>query len=157
VLLDIACGALRGGLHFIPYLDAGNYLGIDKEALLIERGLRDELPAQVREAKRPELVVSDRFEFERFSKRPDFALAQSLFTHLPPEWIELCLTRLRQVATPHCRLFATFFLTPEHWENPGTPHDHLLWFYTQVEMLEFGRRTGWKGRYVGDWNHRAIR
>ena len=35
VLLDIACGALRAGVHFIPYLDAGNYLGIEKELSLI--------------------------------------------------------------------------------------------------------------------------
>ena len=26
VLVDIACGSLRGGVHFIPYLDPGNYL-----------------------------------------------------------------------------------------------------------------------------------
>src|SRR6476620_10345865 len=30
-LLDIACGSLRAGIHFIPYLETGHYLGIDKE------------------------------------------------------------------------------------------------------------------------------
>src|ERR1700751_5555007 len=82
VLLDIACGALRGGVHFIRYLDPGNYLGIEKEAALIRRALAKELPRDVRAEKRPELVVSGDFEFERFSKRANFALAQSLFTHL---------------------------------------------------------------------------
>src|ERR1700756_713587 len=38
VLLDIACGSLRAGVHFIPYLDAGNYLGIEKEDALIKQG-----------------------------------------------------------------------------------------------------------------------
>ncbi|HEY2200624.1 MAG TPA: hypothetical protein VGH56_01955, partial [Solirubrobacteraceae bacterium] len=28
VMLDIACGSLRAGVRLIPYLDAGNYLGI---------------------------------------------------------------------------------------------------------------------------------
>src|SRR5205807_6035012 len=28
-LLDVGCGALRGGLHFIRYLDEGNYVGVD--------------------------------------------------------------------------------------------------------------------------------
>ena len=38
VFLDVACGSLRGGVHFIKYLDAGNYLGIDKERALVRRG-----------------------------------------------------------------------------------------------------------------------
>jgi hypothetical protein len=34
-LLDIGCGALRGGVHFITYLEPGHYLGLDKEKTLI--------------------------------------------------------------------------------------------------------------------------
>ena len=30
VFLDIACGSLRAGRFLIPYLDAGNYLGIEE-------------------------------------------------------------------------------------------------------------------------------
>src|SRR5664279_2409282 len=82
VFLDIACGSLRAGVWFIPYLDAGNYLGIEKEAELVERGVEHELRPEVAAEKRPEFVISDRFEFARFSKRPDYAIAQSLFTHL---------------------------------------------------------------------------
>jgi hypothetical protein len=76
VLLDIACGALRAGVHFIPYLDPGNYLGIEKERRLIRRGLSRELPREVRERKRPELLVSGTFEFDRLSKQADYALAR---------------------------------------------------------------------------------
>ena len=153
VLVDIACGALRGGVHFIPYLEPGHYLGIDKEAELIDRGVREELPAAVRESQRPELLVSDSFEFGRFSRRPDFALAQSLFTHLPPDVIQECLTALRGVARRGCRLFATFFEVGETAVNPPEAHDHLLWHYTRQEMLELGRRAGWRGHYLGDWGH----
>jgi hypothetical protein len=153
VLLDIACGGLRGGVHFISYLDAGNYLGIDKEPLLIERGLHDELSADVRETKQPELLVNGRFEFERFSKRPDYALAQSLFTHLPATQISRCLTRLRHVAPDNCRFFATFFESPERHTNPARAHDHLPWFYTRGELLELAERAGWQGEYLGDWSH----
>jgi hypothetical protein len=69
-------------VHFIKYLDRGNYLGIEKEQSLIERGLASELPADVRDTEHPEFVVSDSFAFDRFSKQPEFSLAQSLFTHL---------------------------------------------------------------------------
>jgi SAM-dependent methyltransferase len=153
VLLDVACGSLRAGVHLIPYLDRGHYLGIDKERVLIEQGLEQEVPAELREAKAPEFVVSDRFEFGRLSRRPDYAMAQSLFTHLPPPAIRLCLRRLRAVATPGCRFFATFFETGERMRNPRAPHDHKLWFYTREEMAAFGARAGWDCRYVGDWGH----
>jgi hypothetical protein len=153
VLLDIACGALRGGVHFIPYLDRGNYLGIEKERTLVERGLADELPADVREEKAPELLIDGSFAFARLSKAPDYALAQSLFTHLPPGEIERCLTRLRAVARPGCRAYATFFETAAAEPRPDRAHDHVNWRYTRDEMLGFGRRCGWQARYVGDWGH----
>jgi hypothetical protein len=153
VLLDIACGSLRGGVHFIRYLDPGNYLGVDKEHELVARGLEHELPPDIREAKRPELLVNDRFEFERLSKRPDMALAQSLFTHLPASHIERCLAKLRAVAPAHHCFYATFLEVRRPVENPERPHDAMSWFYTRRQMLKFGNRTGWRGTYIGDWDH----
>ena len=41
--LDIACGSLRGGVHFIRYLEPGHYLGLDREPKLIELGVQEEL------------------------------------------------------------------------------------------------------------------
>ena len=62
---------------------------------LIRAGLEEELDPEVRESKMPETVVSDSFEFEKFSERPHVAIAQSLFTHLPPSIINLCFEKLR--------------------------------------------------------------
>ena len=81
-LLDIACGSLRAGCRFVPYLERGNYLGIDIDSGLIKHGRNHELGPTLCEIKQPEFVISSDFEFSRFSKRPDFAIAQSLFTHL---------------------------------------------------------------------------
>jgi hypothetical protein len=93
-LLDIACGALRGGVHFIPYLAPGNYLGLEKEQILIALGIDKELEAAVYQQKHPEFVISACFDFHKFSKKPHFSIAQSLFTHLTPEDIGLCLRNL---------------------------------------------------------------
>ncbi len=152
VLLDIACGSLRGGVHFIPYLDPGHYLGIEKERRLVRSGLRKELSAETVSTKHPELVVSDSFEFGRFSKPADFAIAQSLFTHLPPAMIVDCLTKLRAFA-PNCRLFATFSESDASVANPSTPCDAIGFHYTKDEMEAFASTTGWKFRYIGDWGH----
>jgi len=74
-LLDIGCGSFRGGVRFIHYLDAGNYLGIDKERKLIELGVEKELGNTLYQKKQPLLVVSDDFTFDSFSKKPHFARA----------------------------------------------------------------------------------
>jgi hypothetical protein len=62
--LDVGCGSLRGGLYFIKYLDPGNYLGIDKEKKLIKIGIKKELGEVLLKEKRPEFLISDKFEFE---------------------------------------------------------------------------------------------
>lgn len=38
LLLDMGCGTLRGGLHFIRYLEPGHYWGVDKGRDLLGRG-----------------------------------------------------------------------------------------------------------------------
>ena len=43
-LLDVGCGSLRGGVHFIRYLDSGNYYGMDKNEKLLSAGHDVELP-----------------------------------------------------------------------------------------------------------------
>ncbi|UCC29805.1 MAG: class I SAM-dependent methyltransferase [Phycisphaerales bacterium] len=151
--LDIACGSLRGGVHFIPYLERGHYLGIDKEQRLIEAGVEEELNPELLNTKQPQLIVSSEFEFDRFRARPDFALAQSLFTHLPPTYIEKCLRNLRTVVLPGCLFFATFFETQQPRKNPKRPHDHSAFFYTRGQMEAFGRLHAWNPYYIGDWDH----
>ena len=152
-LCDIACGSLRGGVHFIRYLQPGHYLGIEKEQLLIDAGVQEELGRELFEEKRPELVVSSEFEFEKFSARPDYALAQSLFTHLPPFLIRMCLENLRAVIKPDGVFMATFAETPRPILNPTRPHDRHMFQYTREEMEQFGREAGWRMEYIGDWNH----
>ena len=152
VLLDIACGSLRAGVHLIPYLEPGHYLGIDKEEELIRAGVERELDPAVREEKRPEFVVSAAFEFDRFTARPDYAIAQSLFTHLPEPLVRLCFARLRDVIQPDGVLFATYFESSRRKRNPRTPHDHAIFRYTRHAMTAFGGRR-WTAEYIGGWGH----
>lgn len=152
-LCDVACGSLRAGVHFIPYLDKGHYLGIDKEQLLIDEGIKNEIGEELYNSKTPQFVVSSEFEFERFSARPDFVLAQSLFTHLPPRYIDKCFRKLRDWISPHGVFYATFFETATERDNPSEPHDHGLFCYTKRQMEEFGERCSFVTTYIGDWRH----
>jgi hypothetical protein len=149
--LDIACGSLRGGVHFIDYLEPGNYLGIDKERKLIELAIEKELGDSVYKNKKPEFVISDRFEFNKFSKKPKFSIAQSLFTHLTPEDIRLCLGNLRDFVDTGHILFATFSEGRSSL-NRKRSHSIVMLKYSKVEMEAFGQQTGWKASYIGDWD-----
>ncbi|PHS02289.1 MAG: hypothetical protein COA78_21640 [Blastopirellula sp.] len=153
VLYDIACGSLRAGIHIIPYLNQGNYCGIEKHDWLISAGTLLELPQKVYSQQKPELVISDKFEFEKFSKSPDFCIAQSLFTHLPVSEIKDCLEKLRAVAKPTTVLFATFFETSTEVKNPNVQSDAQGWRYTLNQMQLFGKHTGWLLEYIGNWGH----
>jgi SAM-dependent methyltransferase len=153
VLLDIACGSLRLGSKVIPYLERGHYLGVDKEPGLIEAGMKHELPQALVEEKSPELLVSGSFEFRKLTKRPTFAIAQSLFTHLTIELINSCFRNLRDVIASDGVFYATYFETDERVDNPALSHDHDYFAYTKSEMLNFGEANGFSATYIGDWSH----
>ena len=153
VLLDIACGSLRAGRLFIPYLDPGNYLGLDKHAEVINAGKTKEIGQDVLTSRHPEFAVSDSFEFDKFSKKPDFCIAQSLFTHLGKPDIEMCFSKLSAFVQPGCRFFATFDESTIPLLQFGRSHSVRAFFYTRRAMESFGTRAGWQATYIGDWGH----
>jgi hypothetical protein len=152
-LLDVGCGCLRGGVHFIGYLEPGHYCGLEKEPLLLEAGLRDELPAGMRETKRPRLHLTADFDCIPFAVPLDFGLAQSLFTHLPAGLVRTCLARIRPAFRPGGVFFATFFETGREQLNPALPHDHGYFAYTRRQMEDLGRHEGWRPEHLGEWGH----
>lgn len=153
VLLDIGCGALRGGVYFIPYLKVGHYLGLDKEQKLIDLGIKEELGQELLEAKKPEFVVSTGFEISKFSNKPTYAMAQSVFTHLTEEDIALCLKTLRDKVDPGARFFATFHEVEKPMWNPNDSHSHKRFLYTHEQLVALGKANNWDTNYIGDWGH----
>jgi len=160
-LLDVGCGALRGGLLFIRYLDPGNYYGLDINASLVKAGREVELPRAGLVERRPQLLVSQNFEFSKFGVTFPYALAVSVFTHLPINQIESCLVRLCAVLEPGGRFYATYFEAPcRHAIDPLSQpdgfvsysdrdpfHYHFSWFEFLVADLPL------RVRNLGDCGH----
>lgn len=115
-LLDLGCGTLRGGRHFIPYLNPLNYTGTDISLKAIEyahRLVRDENLA----AREPRLIHRRRgeaFFADLGDAHFDFILAQSVFTHLPAEVVEECFAGVGRVMGPSAVFFFTFQHEAEH-------------------------------------------
>jgi hypothetical protein len=140
-------------VYLIPYLNKGNYLGIDKEQILIDQGIENELKDNLIQNKQPMFVVSNNFEFTKFNKIPNYAIAQSLFTHLPSNLINLCFKELSQHFDKNGVLFATYFISNKKIKNSKKAHDHGTFLYTIDEVKDFGELNGWNAEYIGDWNH----
>lgn len=136
-LLDVGCGALRGGLHFIHYLDPGHYCGFDINASLIDAAWQELREAGL-ENRHPRLAVEADFSSARFGQVFDFALAQSVFSHLPINHIVRCLAEMKKTLAPAGVFFATFF------EAPGSTH------LAQIAYPDFG---GFATSYTKDPYH----
>ena len=111
-LLDVGCGPLRGGVRFIAYLEPGRYYGVEKDAAVLEEARRVELPRYGLVNKRPTLVAMENFDFPSLGQTFDYAIAQSVFTHIPLNSIVRCLMNMEKVLAPGGRFYATI------WENP---------------------------------------
>ena len=160
-LLDIGCGALRGGLHFIRFLDRGCYYGIDMNASLLTAATRVELPRAGLADREPHLLLDDRFDLLRFRVTFRWALAQSVFTHLPLNSIERCLVRVADVLEPGGRFYATIFEAPtlhhlEDIRHPGgiVSHSDADPYHYHPSSFEFlAEGLPLTVRSLGAWDH----
>lgn len=164
-LLDIGCGSLRAGVHFAAYLHPGHYWGIDsnkslldagRTQVLTERGLANRVPLS-------NLLHDDAFEFERFGRLFDVAIAQSLFPHLSENRVRLCLFRLARVMRPGSRFFATHFDVPEthpldqpyvHSKGGVRSFRHKDPFHYPLSAIDaMIVDLPWRIARAGDWDH----
>ncbi|MBD3308954.1 methyltransferase [candidate division KSB3 bacterium] len=109
-MLDIGCGTLRGGRHFIKYLNTGKYSGIDisSKAIMYANQLvqQEELFEKC-----PRLLVSENrdLKFREFSGETfDYILAQSVFTHLRPEHIKECFANIGHIMHESSAFYFTY-------------------------------------------------
>jgi cyclopropane fatty-acyl-phospholipid synthase-like methyltransferase len=80
-VLDVGCGALRGGYWIMRVLDSGNYFGIEPARAMLQAGLDDIVEPDVIARARPTFDHNDRFDFTVFDTTFDFVVARSIWTH----------------------------------------------------------------------------
>lgn len=160
-LADVGCGSLRGGVHFIRYLNPGNYYGLD-----INQSLLDGAAVEVSDAgltdKAPKLLRADDFTVAQFGVKFDYAISVSLFTHLFLNHIVRCLTCVAIALKPGGKYFSTFFEAPRSpcletiTHQPGgivTNYDSNPFHYSFAELEYAGRLAGLRCERIGDWGH----
>jgi SAM-dependent methyltransferase len=161
-LLDVGCGPLRAGVHFIGYLEPGHYAGVDRRPELLEAGRTVELPRHGLEDKEPLLLASEHFEFGKLGRTFDYAIAQSVFTHLPLNSIIRCLVEMSRVLRPGGHFYATIHENPQGKLNLDdiqqsescVSHYDRDFFHYDLDALRFAcAGTGLSLEYEGEWGH----
>ena len=160
-LIDVGCGCLRGGMHFIKYLDPFKYFGTDINAKLIELGIKKELDEECREKiNETSFAISDNFDFSFQNQIFDFGIAISLFTHLSEPKIIDCLQKLRP---NFCggSFFATFFINPYgndvlslNQKDGIVSHFNKDPFHYDLDCIQnMAEISDWKMNFIGEFNH----
>jgi len=149
-------------VHFIGYLEAGHYAGIDKRGDNLEQARKKELPRYGLEDKNPHLLVNGAFEFSKLGMTFDYAIAQSVFTHLPLNNIIRCLVEMAKVLNPGGRFYATIYENPNGKKFLGSiqqsagvvSYPDADKFHYDLDTLRSAcEGTGLKMAYNGDWGH----
>jgi SAM-dependent methyltransferase len=92
-VLDFACGALRFGQWLIPYLDQGNYCGVDSHLPSLEAAATYELPLHGLEGKRPRLLWNEDLDLFHFGTEFDWIVDYNGSRRLRPRSLRPLLCR----------------------------------------------------------------
>jgi len=121
-VLDFGCGSLRAGRLLIPYLDPGNYYGIEPNTWLVKEGIERQLGG-LETLKQPTFSSSDAFVADVFGEEFDFIVAQSIFSHSGPTMTGLALRSFSKVLRRNGICAVTFVHGEEDpaegWLYPG--------------------------------------
>jgi SAM-dependent methyltransferase len=161
-VLDVGCGPLRAGVHLMRYLEPGHYYGIEKDPDVLELAREIELPRYGVADREPHLLANELFEFGRFGRKFDYAIAQSVFTHLPLNNIIRCLMEMEKALVEGGRFYATFFENSNGKRNLAdvrqtetvvTHFDADFFHYDFATFEWICEGTKLRPEYIGDWGH----
>ncbi|MFC7310381.1 class I SAM-dependent DNA methyltransferase [Streptomyces monticola] len=149
-ILEIGCGNLRAGRHFIACLDPGNYYGIDISPDILIAAKHTVVRYELQE-KLPYLTVADSLTFDFLPDGHfDVVHAHSVFSHSPLHVIEECFAHVGRILAPGGFFDFTFDRTL------GREH-HVLRedFYHRTDTLvHLVAKYGLDAEFMEDWEER---
>jgi SAM-dependent methyltransferase len=120
-LLDVGCGPLRGGIHFIGFLDPDHYWGVDFNASFV-----DAAHALLQQAGLPEMIphvsVIRDFDFRAFDRTFDRLLCFSVLNHCTAVDRARFFERVVDVMDDASRVIVTHGA----WFDPAQLREHRL-------------------------------
>jgi len=119
-LLDLGCGTLRAGLHFIDFLDPGRYVGADPQRDLLDIG-EELIASSGLRAKSPSVVELKDLAAENGVF--DWILTHSVLNHLDADGVVGVVRVVDRLLAPQGRWVSTIrFDASVPVVEPGKPH-----------------------------------
>ncbi|NLU67527.1 class I SAM-dependent methyltransferase [Streptomyces sp. HNM0574] len=147
-LLEIGCGNLRAGRHFIDHLDTGHYYGIDISPDILLAAQRT-LTEHALQAKLPHLTLVGDL---RLAHLPDHAFdvvhAHSVFSHSPLHVIDECFRHVARVMAPG----GFFDFTYNRTDGPEHHVLHEDFYYRPSTLIRLAESRGLSARLMDDWD-----
>jgi len=150
-LLDVGCGSLRLGRLFIPYLNEGNYTGLEPAQWLVEEGIAKETGRELVELKKARFVFADSPEALEGETPFDFAIAQSIFSHAALAQIDRWLRVVSASLMPSGAFAATFLIGAADYDGSEWCYPQCV-EYTVETMQRLGEEAGLSMTLL-DWRH----
>jgi cyclopropane fatty-acyl-phospholipid synthase-like methyltransferase len=150
-ILDVGCGSLRLGRLLIPYLNTGNYTGIEPNQWLVDEGIRRETGLDQIRIKQPRFHFDSSVKALRSDELFDFAVAQSIFSHCGPDLVERWLSDISTHLKDTGALAATFLIGDHDCQDTGWIYPSCVQ-YSMETMTALSHKAGLKFLLL-DWKH----
>lgn len=151
-VLDIGCGSLRVGRLLMPYLNSGNYFGVEPNQWLVRDGILNEVGQDQIRIKNPTFSFNTSLSEFPDALQIDFAVAQSIFSHCSTTLVSNWLTDVSRHLKDDGALFATFLVADEDyngeegWIYPGCVR------FRPDTMASLAQEAGLRFEVL-DWRH----
>ena len=149
-LIDVGCGSLRAGRLFIPYLNVGNYVGVDPNEWLVREAIAHEIGEDLIRIKGPSLI----FQSNLAGIDPlqaDYAVAQSIFSHASLGQVKNWLQDISGQLKSSGAFFATFIPGPEDYAGEDWVYPGCVNYRTET-MAEAAAGAGFRFTPL-QWRH----
>ncbi len=150
-VLDVGCGSLRSGRLLIPYLNKGNYFGVEPNRWLVQAGIDQEIGQDMVRIKDPTFSFKTSMEDFTTPLNLDFAFAQSIFSHCGRDLISQWLGQIFPHLSESGALLATFVKDATDFPGSGWIYPGCV-NYKPETMAQLAAKFGF-GFQILDWAH----
>jgi SAM-dependent methyltransferase len=150
-VLDIGCGSLRIGRLLIPYLNTGNYSGVEPNRWLVQDGIKREIGPDQIAIKKPTIRIADNLDNVPADAKYDFAFAQSIFSHCGVDLIQKWLDEISLHLADNGAFAATFLVADEDFQGDGWIYPGCV-RYRPETMVSLAVAAGLQ-MVMLDWKH----
>lgn len=150
-VVDIGCGSLRVGRLLIPYLNPGNYFGVDPSDWLIKEGVKHEIGEDFLKLKKPTLIVDNTLKNYTEKIDADYMFAQSVFSHCGLNLIDRWLDDVKFHLSESGIFLATFHVESVDYDKSGWVYPGSVGYKIET-IQELASKKGLHFQMI-NWSH----